>query len=652
MRVGMRGHNIMDLYFESSEKALLKCIELKESGDAQFFRGQIQDWATIIPSLLRLSGHKRLEAERELERYLEWAHSVVQMNPYHFSEKGLVAIAQHYGIPTNFLDLTTSPEIAFLFSKTNEDLAEQPAQAVIYCFSESKLQNLKNGRILRINIDNLWRLESQYGLFLEYLDETLESELRDIAIRIHFPATKLEMIEYELIYPQRKSQLETIIDQWFYRRQVETLQEKFGNVARKIGIRRDNSYLGAFVWREIPDISIDWIKRIDNPIGWFHPPVESVLCLQQSTEIILNIVHDNPERSVDFIANLIREPIQNYCITGQQLLLRVDIIEIEPDVSNAISNLLNRCWDGIRVLPYEPTEMIICLARTAFFLLARTLKTVNEENLLKVILGEVELLEVAPVGGHIDTGFVSCKDLENAFSHIFYKNLTTWFQNEAKKSSRLLMKWIVDPSILFDFTRFKRMYIEQFIPSSVDAYWKEKLLHNDFLSDDLWSTSFNPALLGYVTNSEFKFRSPLALEPNPSYIVYIAPEMDEKDIEEAFVHCLPSILEGGSPYQIRFTDYERDPRELWQIERVLQQCQWIVEVSGISVLEVVTDKSDEFYPAGLGAFDIWVYANKLVEHLNGADYIKIKPYFDEFYEKLLYSNDDLEKRLENWKRMR
>jgi len=642
---------MLDIYVTSSEEALLKCIELKKAGEAQFFRGQTQDWPTIIPSLFRLSGEDRLKAEKELGSFIEWANSVAQMISYQQSHEGLIAIAQHYGIPTNFLDLTTSPEIAFLFSKTQEDLDKQTAQAVIYCFSESKLQNLKNGRILRINVDNLWRLESQYGLFLEYLDETLESELRDIAIRIHFPATKLEVIENELIYPQRKSQLETILDQWFYRREVETLQDEFENVARKIGIRRDNSYLGAFLWRSIPEISIDWIKTIDNPIAWFHPPVESLSSLQQPVEINLNIVYEDPKRSVDSIADLIRKPVQDYCITGQQLFLRVDISGIESEISSSISKLLNRCWDGIRVLPYESNEMITCLARTAFFLIARTLEIVNEETMIKVILGEVELLEVAPAGGHIDAGFVSRKDLENAFSRIFHKNLTTWFQNEAKISSRLLMKWIVDPSILFDFGRFKRMYVEQFIPSSIDAYWKEKLLHNDFFSDNLWSTSFNPALLGYVTDSEFKFRSPLALEPNPTSIVYITPEMDKKDIEEAFVHCLPSILEGGSPYQVRFTDYERDPRELWQIERVLLQCQWIVEVSGISVLEVVTDKSDKFYPAGLGAFDIWVYANKLMEHLNGANFIKVKPYFDEFYEKLLYSNDDLEKRLKNWQRM-
>jgi hypothetical protein len=150
------------------------------------------------------------------------------MAVYGGDDTALTAIAQHYGIPTTFLDLTTNPEIAVLFAKSSTG-AERSDEAVIYCFLEAGLKSVAVARLIRINIDNLWRLEAQRGLFLDFLEESLIDTLRARAIRIHFPSEFLAAEERTRLYPVRKSALESIIDQWVFRASTpkSAAQKKF-----------------------------------------------------------------------------------------------------------------------------------------------------------------------------------------------------------------------------------------------------------------------------------------------------------------------------------------------------------------------------------------------------------------------------------------
>lgn len=603
----------------------------------------------MTPSAHRLSGKDRERSARKLAGFLEWAKAVPQMAPYAKTPASLTAIAQHYGIPTTCLDLTESPKIATLFAKRIDDPDADPMKAVIYCFDEAELQTLSSARLVRINVANLWRLEAQHGLFLEFLDESLAEQLRDIAVRIHFPAEQITEEEHALLYPLRKSSLEIILDQWFYRHEVETVMEHFSSPTKRVLIKR-RSYPGAFVWRQIPELSPQWVGEHAE---WFVPDVEPISVL--SSRKIVSVPASQGLDLASAVAH-VRQAIASSIFasshTNELVTFAVDGDLASYPLLSSAARLLNMVWDGIRTLPYTTDEQVECMSLTAALVTSRATGLSDLDNWQGKLWGDTEMIEVAPIGGHIEAGIVARSRLGEACTSSHIGNLAKPFRRTARKCRRDLMTYVVDPWILFDFEPFKHIFVEQFIPSAVDAYWEEDITQSNGQLECMWSIPFNPALLGYVTNVDFRFESPLAFESDLDRIVYVTSEMTESDIEEAFVYCLPHVLETGRPYQVKFPGYERDSREIWQIPKAIEQCRQIVDVSGISVLEVSTLMRDPaisrdlFDNPGLGAFEVWLIARGQMDQVHGQPIARMQALFRDFLDVLGQANADIEARTE------
>jgi len=552
---------------------------------------------------------------------------------YRQSTPALTAIAQHYGIPTRYLDLTTDPEIAFLFAKPTETAAPGSQQSVVYCFLEQDLQDVLSTAVLRIDVANLWRLECQRGLFLEYLKPGVSEEVKRLAIRVHFPGVPLEASETLRLYPGRKSALEVVIDQWMYRHEIES---RIGSlpIPRKLTIRRQ-TYPGAFRWRQVPEFELDWIS---GEPGWFVQTIENAPLLNDSLEIAIpGTVISDPATAQEQFAALIADSIKEARRSGKHLNFKLELSPGKQLRAAGASRVLNRCWDGLRVLPYTDEEVIYSLSLTAAFLAARSEDVVGVDDWPQILWGKVELLDIAPVGGFLETAYVSVSELEGAISKRYIKHLVKWVQRSVDSVPRSVMKYVVDPWILFNFSAFKRIFVQQFVPTAVDGFWKEDLQDNDGTLENMWSVSFNPALIGFVTEGDYRFYSEYALEKSIDKTICISPEMELDDIEEAFISCMPTILSGSEPYQIKFTGYSRDPRELWEIDRVIEQAGFALMVGGISVLEVFTSLQDETgrlirrrgqpvrqgeINRGLGAFEIWLIAQRTFpppEGVNGSE---------------------------------
>lgn len=636
----------MDIQARSTDEAVQICKKLKESGRATFFRGQTKNWPSITPTLLRLRDTKRQQSIQKLRQFIEWAISVPQMAPYADSREALVAIAQHYGLPTTFLDLTTSPEIAAFFSKRS-DTRSQQGQSVIYCLAEQDLSHIKGLQVVQLDVANLWRLQAQHGLFLEFQDEEAVPDLQSIAIRVHFPTEQITEQEQTYLYPIRKSALENVLDQWFYRHEIDTMMNDLQGIPRRLVVKR-YSYPGAFQWRTIPELPPQWVGE---QASWFLPKVEPSTVLQFSNFVSISpLASKNISAEAAHIRSIVEPPILDSIRSGKLLTFSIKLdLTVYPLVAGA-EKLLNRVWDGVRTLPYTANELVTCISLVASLVISRALGHDEIDRWHETLWGETDLLEVAPVGGHIEAGFVSKKDLVNAFAKNSSNQLTSSFRRLADANPRDLMTFVVDPWILFNFDSFKRLFVEQFIPSAVDGFWKEDIGLYDGELQCMWSVPFNPALLGYVTNKDYRFRSPLAHEPDIERVIYVTPDMDTNDIEEAFVYCLPYVLDTGNPFQVRFTGYEHDAREIWQIEIAVQQCKDIVAVSGISVLEVTTAARDSHMPRdpldkpGLGALEIWLIANGLLDRFIGKSMENLQPLMSRFEQELIASNADLEAR--------
>jgi hypothetical protein len=409
---------------------------------------------------------------------------------------------------------------------------------------------------------------------------------------------------------------------------------------------RRQTYPGAFRWRNVPDFDPDWINN--NP-AWIVPPVESISLLANPTELTIpRFDLKDPFAAQKLVLDLVREPIENHLITRQFLSFKVVLSPEKQKFEESVASLINRCWDGLRVFPYPSREIISSIALTIVLLCARVEGVEEASTWPEILWGGAEVLEIAPVGGHLESGKVSKASLASAFSQRYVDHFTRSMRRLFEGDPRSLMTYVVDPWILFDFRPFRKMFVEEFIPTAVSMYWGEDLQLYGGTLECLWSPSFNPALLGFVTDFDYRFRSPLAHECEVERLILITPEMEREDLAEVFASCMPSILAHSKPFQIRFQGYSMDPRPLWKIERALEQAKWILDVAGISVLEVTTASNAEvndpiqkhFRP--MGAFEIWLLAREYIEAIQTKTIGFEESLEKEFWSDLLKSNEKLE----------
>jgi hypothetical protein len=643
-----------DISVASVAEAIALCKRLKEAGKYDLFRGQTRDWPKLVPSLLRVADDALIVAEKSLNEFLEWAEVVPQMAVYREQRVAPMAIAQHYGIPTRFLDLTRRPEIAATFSKASPNSDTIGKTAVIYCFNSHELSTVEGTEIIEINVDNLWRLEAQDGLFLNVQDDDAAATIRKHAYRIHFPLTEISPDEQEEIYPVRKSALECVIDQWLYRKQVEDLFSEItsdGNI-NFVSATRRQTYDGAFRWRNQPDLEPAWCN---NDQRWALPPVETVTLLADPRVLTIT-----PRQSIELkqlkneIEQAIEQPLVESITTGRLITFDIKLPMNAGHFDWAVSTLSNRCWDGIRSLPYDQSEILNCMSLLISLLIIRSQKAPSDFDWEDEYWGEHTILETAPVGGHIEAGGVKLADLLECIHEHPPSNLTAYMRMKLKEDPIFAMNFITDAWILFDFEKFKKVFCEQFIPSALDVYFQECIDHEEISLTLLWSLNFNPLLLGYVTVVNYRWQSPIAVDYDCNNCVYIMPDMNRSDVLELFVSCLPRLLSGGAPFQVKFHGYSQDPRPIWEIPRSVEQCRWIVEDAGISVLEVfpsALSHDERPHATGLGAFEVWLIANGLVSLMQQDDQAPLRARFDEFYAKLPIANAKLEeaaRKMSDW----
>lgn len=635
-----------DYYFDSADEALNFCQNLLKTGAADLFRGQNKDWPTITPSLFRGDAVAREKATTVLAQFIEWANAVPQMARYWGWHQQITAIAQHYGIPTPYLDLTTDPETAAIFAAVPED-SGLAGRAVIYCFKRNELETLSGFALHELDVANLWRLKSQKGLFLEVLEESDVERLRACAIRIHFPARCIREEESRIIYPPRKSALEIVIDQWIYRHMIAKIISGLADTPHQLMIKR-YTYPGVARWRTIPEFDPEWV---DWEPGWVLQDDNEVISPGQDNKQRINIPRGRTiHETLEHLENEISVIVDRYRLDQRSFDFELTIDGYLAE-SLMATVLFNRCWDGLRVHPYPVKSMVRSLAVTAVAILWRLDHPSTDWE--KALWGETESIDVAPVGGHLDSGAVSSRSLMEAFHDKYHGALTEHARRSASLNPLFLTNYVVDPWMLFDFRKLSQMFVEEFIPSCLGWYWKSCLEDEDRKLGDLWAISFNPALLGFVTLSSYRFNSPIATEIDVERVILISSNMNEQDIEEIFISCLPAILSGGKPFTIKFTDYGFDSREIWEIEEVIQQCKMIIKIGGISVLDVIPgivdqDEPEETSPRnfweskGLGALHIWAIANGRLQEINGVPFDQLQDLFKIFWNELLESNVKIE----------
>src|SRR5258708_5063535 len=159
----------MTIYSVSTtDEAIALAERLRGEGTYQWFRGQTKNWP-LRSSLQRRSGPQQESAVRLLLRFRAWLSNTEGLWPVAADSDQSTAVAQHYGIPTDFFDVTADPAIAAFFAtyQLDEPLANEPG--VILClnidhlrqFWVERYEGFRSPELVEISVPNLWRLESQ-----------------------------------------------------------------------------------------------------------------------------------------------------------------------------------------------------------------------------------------------------------------------------------------------------------------------------------------------------------------------------------------------------------------------------------------------------------------------------------------------------------
>src|SRR5215475_5837798 len=157
---------------------------VQQMGEADWFRGQVRDWPALAPTFHRLDEPDLEAAQVRVARFERWTRSIPGLEELVADSDKLIAVAQHYGIPTTFLDFTTEPRVAGFFAGDG-DPPPPGVDSCIICLNLRQARetwdSIRSAGVqetvpepLEIDVSNLWRLEAQHGTFVWCPYDTLD----------------------------------------------------------------------------------------------------------------------------------------------------------------------------------------------------------------------------------------------------------------------------------------------------------------------------------------------------------------------------------------------------------------------------------------------------------------------------------------------
>lgn len=351
-------------------EALQLARKFQKSGKYNLFRGQAQNWK-VLPAAGRLSKKKFEESRKKLERLFYYINTEPSLKKYCAEIDSFFAIAQHYGIATNYIDFTTNVDIAFYFA-TNSKSNKSIENCAIICLNEIDFKEFvettkilyENDQVIppyisRIEVENLWRLQAQNGCFL-FTPYVQIEHLYDFD-KIIFPfTTSFDGILKKDVYPLRKSELEILLDHYF------NYEERIIGSKRMMKFAKDFNIPvtkfpspGNTKILQKKEVHKSWHSyeyrkwKFSLTEKWQNSESE------KTVTIFLCLKDNQVEHLKDLRDNLTEEFNQKNIIRSSPLKFEICA---KPKLSIKVENIIKRSclriWDGTRNLPYSIEEII------------------------------------------------------------------------------------------------------------------------------------------------------------------------------------------------------------------------------------------------------------------------------------------------------
>lgn len=458
------------------EEAVELAWKFKQEGKYDWFRGQQKDW-TPSASVYRLKKSDLKRENQRMSEFLWWMNNTKGLEYLHGNEDAQLAIAQHYGLSTTFLDFTTDPSVAGYFASQVKKYSRN-THGYIYCLNtidlskwwqlvKSSKPDLPTVDFISEKVSNLWRLEAQHGVFL-YCPKGWENVYAMEVIV--FPQTGPPSFPTkEQIYPTKKSQLELLLDHYFFVDRLERFHEMREKLFPDAIIIRDEGAPDRvepkfFTKGKLPRQK-DW--KLPNLNQWLKVSAESFRSTTLGEiELRINMKNDAHEIRSRVLYGVQRALQMNPDLRNQSI--RWKLLPDRP-LPKQLSHAIDWLWNGLRLLPYSSDSIAegiaTCFALYKFGYSRATDSNEQQEIVLKCIPHSMRL-EIGSKEGGVVRCFASSTLLRNAVRADLLRHLKAEYRPYANDISAIL-SWCSNPSKLFVFEQLANLFATQLVPTQV-----------------------------------------------------------------------------------------------------------------------------------------------------------------------------------------
>lgn len=466
-------YNVKDLY-----EALELAERFKKNGIYNLFRGQSLNWK-VKSSIARLSTKKENEGKEKLERLFYFFQTHEPLKKYVSDIDWFYAVAQHYGLPTNYIDFTERPDVALYFA-TNTHNNVKGKESVIICLNETdfndvidfseilfKTKKILKPYIVKPNVDNLWRLEAQNGCFIFSSISEIE-QIYDFD-RIVFPFTEAyTRIEKEHIYPEKKSELEILLDHYFNSEKKIEGERRFRKFADEVNMNMiELPSFDSNIYLKKKEFHSSWHSPEYNK--WLYKVNEKLGNLDHSEELFINFSYNiNIHEQISKISQNLTMSFNDKEIKRNNSL-KFNIIsdlELSKKLVEQVNRSCCRIWDGTRNLPFQNSEIIEIIAKYVCLEFHENkydkIPSLTKEKLIT--------LELTNKYGSITRTHASPSKILTAFRSDIREILIDELTFDI--STEILLR-LNNPKVLFDFNKLLSLFKDELITYQV-LYNSEK----------------------------------------------------------------------------------------------------------------------------------------------------------------------------------
>jgi FRG domain len=457
--------------------------------DADRFRGQVYPWPPRS-SLDRWKDANSWSALAQLELFHTWIAQQPVLQNLAKSEDEAVAIAQHFGVPTYFVDFSTSVEIAALFARDRPSEVSFPGpEACIYWYNSEELfawfRRISRDERVRLQlypfettIPQLHRLSAQHGVFMHAPAEWYESVPLHCILFDRGPP--LDEMERSHLYPptgRLEEQIRAFLHQaahemWFH----ET--SKLPNF-RHVTLRPPppdemRECFASLTPQGNPPRIEDWPVAESGWTADSYRPHRPPLRIQFA---------EQPEK---FGIRMLAE-----CLIGQlSIAIHEDASIAEepmefslpasfyPDDAAPIEGRMARAWNAMADYPYTIKERLHCLEvllirgtsgiglwRSDSYERLQTLRIIERPQLVSdPDLDRWCRISLSERHGPPTSSLACLGELKDAFHPGLETRLSETGKALLARNPLELMRRVRDPAFLFAFEELRRCFVEYLIP--------------------------------------------------------------------------------------------------------------------------------------------------------------------------------------------